>query len=265
MSEETTDQTTENVTPDPDVEAKAREMGWKPKEEWDGDSERWMPAEEFVERNERLQKRADSIAQAEIKRLEGRISELQATINDLGQHMKKADQRAYQKALDDLKAQQREAVEQGDTKAYEQAERQMENLKKDVEAADEAGGQQARPDADFRAWHAENAWYDDDVEATVYADQIAPVVARKTGYKGRALYDAVAQEVKKKFPDKFGNPRRSRPQAVENAGTSSGQAKTLWDQVPREDRAAFKRFVEQGLYKDTKEDREKFADIYLNG
>ena len=33
-------------------EAEAREQGWKPKEGYEGDPEKWRPAKEFVERGE---------------------------------------------------------------------------------------------------------------------------------------------------------------------------------------------------------------------
>ena len=39
------------VNTDP-YESEAREQGWKPKEEYEGDPEKWRPAKEFVERGE---------------------------------------------------------------------------------------------------------------------------------------------------------------------------------------------------------------------
>ena len=47
----------ENETPESTVqtnpyEGEAREMGWRPKEEWQGEPEKWRDAKEFVERGE---------------------------------------------------------------------------------------------------------------------------------------------------------------------------------------------------------------------
>ena len=43
----------QTTTPDVDpYESEAREQGWKPKEEYEGDPEKWRPAKEFVERGE---------------------------------------------------------------------------------------------------------------------------------------------------------------------------------------------------------------------
>ena len=40
---------TENTNP---YDKQAREMGWRPKEEWEGEPEKWRDAKEFVERGE---------------------------------------------------------------------------------------------------------------------------------------------------------------------------------------------------------------------
>ena len=49
-----TPQVTDN-TPETNIdpyESQAREQGWKPKEEYEGDPNKWRPAKEFVERGE---------------------------------------------------------------------------------------------------------------------------------------------------------------------------------------------------------------------
>ncbi len=122
----------------------------------------------------------------------------------------------------------------------------------------------------YDAWLAGNAWYDPqdeafDVEMASYADSIVKQTAR-TGLNQQALYERMTTEIKKKFPDRFGNQRRKQAAAVEGAGGGGGgNGKTLWSQVPRDARAEFKRFTGQGLYKDTKEGQEEYADIYVNG
>ena len=44
-----------------------------------------------------------------------------------------------------------------------------------------------------------------------------------------------------------------------------GNGKTLWDEVPKDARAVFKRNVADGLFEDNAAGREKYADIYVNG
>ena len=48
---------TESTNP---YDKQAREMGWRPKEEWEGEPEKWRDAKEFVERGE-LYGKIDSV------------------------------------------------------------------------------------------------------------------------------------------------------------------------------------------------------------
>lgn len=253
-----------------EVEQKAREMGWKPQEEWEGDTANWMPAEDFVERNERLKGRGDKILQTENAKLSRDLDELKRTVGDLKQYLSKADQRAYQRAISDLKQKQRQAVEDGDTQAFDQVERQMQDLTRQASESQEAeqagqGEGQRQEHPDFAAWRAENPWYGDDPVLTTRADEVGQRLAGH-GYQGRQLFDAVTQVLKEEHPSKFGKPNGQgrKASAVEGTGTK-GHAKTKWDQVDQEGRAAFNRFVKQGVFSDTKEDRERYADDYLNG
>lgn len=250
-------------------EAEARKLGWRPEAEWDdsGNAE-WLDAEQFVQRNNRLRERGDNILKAEVSSLKSEVRSMKQTLGEAADHLKKADQRAYAKALKDLEAKADKAVEEGDTDAYRAAKGEMKDLAQEVKA-EAKPVTQPRDDPAFQGWLPENAWYDPrgdgfDPELAGYADSIAPQIAR-TGLVGKPFYDRITTEMKKKFPDRFGNQRRKSAPAVEGGGSGGGgNGKTLWSQVPREDQPQFKRFVDQGLYKDTKEDREKYAEVYLN-
>lgn len=252
------------------AETKAREMGWKPAEEWEGDTSRHLTAEQFVDRNEFLQQRADKIAQAEISRLRSEVSDLKTTISDLGSHMKKADQRALERARKELQTQMDSAVEEGDTDAYNRAKQGIADLDEEVQEATkgaEAAPNNADNDPAFIAWHKDNDWYgpDGDVKATIYAEEIAPVVARK--YQGADLYDEITKRVRQEFPDLFKpaeNSNRRKPPPVEGASAAGGGGKTLWSKVDKEGREAFARFVKQGVFEDKKEDREQYARDYVD-
>ncbi len=255
-------------------ETDARKMGWRPEEEWDDSGTAdWLPADKYLERNERLAKRGDKILQADVGRLTRQNTSLQNTLDELKEHLTKADNRALQKARKELEAKADRAVEEGDTDAYRGAKVEMKELEQEARAeAAPAKKAAASPDDDpaFQGWLPDNAWYDPrddgfDAELASFADTIAPQIGR-TGLVGKPFYDRIATEVKKKFPDSFGNQRRKQAQAVEGGGRSGGgNGKTLWSEVGKDGHDAFKNFVGQGIYKDTKEDREKYADVYING
>lgn len=266
-----TDEQGETAPPEPTpAEIQATKAGWRPKEEWDDDgSAQWMDAPAFNERNERLANRGDKILKAEITSLNRKVQSMSKTIEDSVGYMKKSDARAYKKAVRDLEAKADKAVEEGDTDAYRAAKGEMKELETEAAQTKPAA---PSPDDDptFQEWLPDNAWYDPrddgfDPELTSFADSIAPAIGR-TGLVGKPFYDRIAKEVKKKFPDRFGNQRRKQPPAVETGtGGGGGNGKSLWTDVPKEARDVFKRNVADGLFKDDKAGREEYAEIYING
>jgi hypothetical protein len=260
-------------------ETEARKMGWRPEEEWDDSGGgTWLDAKTFTERNEYLKDRGDKILKAEIAKQSAEIAKqnrqigtLGQTIKDLGTHLTKADQRAYQKALKELESKADKAVEEGDPDAYRRAKGEMKDLEQEVKAE---AKQETKPapvnDPAYDTWLPDNSWYDQnddgfDPKMAAFADSIVKQVAR-TGLTGEAYFKRITAEVKKEFPDRFGNQRRRQAPAVEGARPGGGgNGKTAWSKVPKEvQQGAFKRFVEQGLYEDTKEGREEYAEIYIS-
>jgi len=265
---------TEEQKPDP-KEAEARRLGWKPQEEWDDSGGgNWLPADKFLDRNEHLKARGDKILQAQVQRQTRQIDELRQTINDLGGLLKKSESRMYKKALNDLEKRRDAAVDEGDADAYRRIEAERKDLEAQVEQEEEEAKktqpQTKQTDEAFIEWLPDNAWYDPtdddfDPEIAAFADGIAPQVAKKQ-LIGKQFYDEVTRQVKKKFPDRFGNPQRQKAPAVEGGGNKGGgNGSSLWGKVDKEGRDAFKRFVKEGVFEDKKEDREQYAQDYLEG
>ena len=107
---------------DETIEVQARAMGWVPKEEFKGDTDKWKSAEDFVkdgyeilpilrERTKKLSTKFDEVTQ--------KLASTESTLQKLTEHHKKVDQRAYDRAVAELKEQQRKAVENSDMAAYE--------------------------------------------------------------------------------------------------------------------------------------------------
>src|SRR5690554_7872209 len=93
------------------VESKAREMGWRPKEEYDGDPETWVDAKEYVGRKPLYD---------EIHKTRKQVKKLERLQNEITQYVKKVEEVAYKKALADLKAQRKEAIAEADPDKVEE-------------------------------------------------------------------------------------------------------------------------------------------------
>lgn len=235
-----------------EIEELAAETGWTPKETWRGNPDDWVDARTFL-------RQGPAILRTTLKRQDGQLSEMRDTMVEFRDHHRKVDQRAYDRALADLKAEQRAAVEEGDTEAFDDAEEKIAALGKEAPepekkpAKDDAAS--AGEDPNFKPFVAENSWYGGDAlgdaEMTAFAESISKQIGRH--HQGQAFYDKIGEEVRAKFPDRFKNPSRREPSRVEGStgrgGRPGGGNSQSYDNLPPEAKAACNRFVKQGLLK----------------
>jgi len=236
-----------------DVERLASDMGWSPQDQWRGDADKWVDATAYI-------KAGPEILKSSLKRQDSKMLALEGTLKEFKGHYEKVTQTAYDRAMADLKQQQREAVAEGDTEAFERVETQIETLN----APEAKAEPDANPDNDpaFIQFQAKNDWYgpDGDYEMTAEAEKAAAVIGRS--YEGEEFYTRITNAMKKKFPDRFGNPARKETARVEGSGGNAPRksgGKTFSD-LPAEGKAACNKFVAEGLM--TKEDyvRDYFED-----
>lgn len=226
--------TSETEQPDNSaVEARARETGWVPKDEWRGDPEKWKPAEKYVEFAENNL----GLTKKELASANAAIAKLQADMKALLSGMQTRERREYERGLAEAEARRDAAVAAGDVQAFRAAEKDMRNLQKEAQA--DAPLEPALS-PEFKAWQEQNAWYDDDLDMTDWADRMGPRVMKKAGWDGNSIptkahWDAVTAAIKGKFPEKFENPRRNVGSGTE--GRTAGLSRPRgngWDDLPPE-------------------------------
>lgn len=242
---------------DPALLAEAKRMGWTPKDEFRGDPEKWRPASEFVERGRNML----PIVQATVKKQANEIAELKASMKQMGEYFTKAEQRSYEKAMADLKAQRAQAIKDGDGEAFAQVDDAIDGLKKDMEAKAPPKAESSE-DPVYEEWADENKRWLADEELEEFATFKANSL-RKNGEKatGRKFLDLVTDAVKKRFPEKFENPRRQAAPAVEGATSLRKGGKGFAD-LPAEARAACERMARNG-FPDDPAGQKKFKEDYL--
>ena len=219
----------------PDIEAEAREMGWRPKGEFKGDEANFIDAAEFVRRG----KEFVPFLRANNAKLEKEVQGLKKTLKEFGDYHSKVEQRAYQQALRDLEARQAEAVEANDVQAVRQITKEITDLEKDV--------RQGKPDTTsdeeaFEEWKAENAWFEKDATLRRLAIGIAEEIKGDfpDPIKQRA---EIARRVKAEMPEKFSNPRRTQAPAVEGVGAGPKTTGKSYADLPPEAKRMCDEFV----------------------
>ena len=103
-----------------DVEKRAMDMGWVPKDQYNGDPDRWKSAEVFLALDE------------PIKRIESQSKELKAVrkaLEALQEHHSKVRENEYKRAMEDLKAARRQAYQDGDLDRVEALEERIDEFK----------------------------------------------------------------------------------------------------------------------------------------
>lgn len=252
-----------------DWEAEARQLGWKPEGEFEEGERRpasFKDAETFVRDGEEkagLQKET-------IAHLKQRLSSMERTMKRLTV----AEQAAFQRGVDSVKAQMREAVANGDTETFEKLDKQLDQLR-------DAQTPQEDPQEAFDAFRDANDWYDmgglasataEQSRARILADRAFEKAVRQKLHETMTpaeLFEKVKAEVIAQVPDLEKarptlSPRKtaSDVEGVSRPGNGKGTGAA---NLPPEARDQAIRFFESGVIKakDKNEALAKYAKDYF--
>lgn len=253
-----------------DYEAEARQLGWTPKDEFRGDESRWIDAEAFIKRGEEQM----PLLKKQVQDQKGKIEFLERQVKRLT----KAEQTAYDSAVADIKARQREAVEYGDVKAFETLDKELDTLR---DRAADAPAAEEDPNLAFAEFREAHEWYDlgaqagateTERRARALADRLADKYSaqglqREPGMTPAKFFAKIAEDVREQIP-MLGGERAPKPKpAVDVAGVTrpgGGRTAKTGANLPPEAKAQALRFFEKGIIKakDKGEALDKFAKDY---
>lgn len=216
----------------PDYETSAREKGWKPKEEYEGDHDGWVGAEEFIKRQPLFDK---------IKTQSKKLKELERTVEAMAKHYQTNIQQAKEKAIADLKAQRREAIEVGDAVTVDQIDQKIDHVK----AMPDPDIQPKGMDPEIEKFVLDNStWFNKDEEMTSFAIAYNENYLRKHPGDLEKSLDETLKAVKRAYPDKFTNQRKTNPPAVEGAATpNTGAGKYNMNRLTSEQKLVYNQLV----------------------
>lgn len=185
-----------------EIEQKALSMGWKPKEEFEGNPDDWRDAKEYVDRDSLFRK---------IHNQGRELRKTQEALNALIEHNKKLSEAQREAERERLNAAKAEALEDGD---YGKAT----NIDTEIDAMNQAEDDilnvpefEPTPEESelFVQFKDRNQWYGTNEEITEVADMLANrFVAQKQAagerYTEQDVYSFVESRVPNHFPDYFG-------------------------------------------------------------
>lgn len=228
----------EEVTLSP-VEQKAMEMGWRPKEEFNGDEADFIPADEFVRRKPLFDK---------IEHQSKEIKSVRKALDALKEHYTKVQETEYRRALKALKSERRDALASGDADKFEQLDDEIKNVEEQAKKLKEEDiapvEQESSVHPEFAAWTNRNPWYGSVKYMKEYADDVGTKLAAQ-GMPPAEVLKAVEAAVKKEFPHKFRNPNKdSAPHA--EASSSSQKSKGSAFELTEQERNIMNTLVRSG-------------------
>lgn len=227
------------VTQTDSYESQAREQGWKPKEEYQGDPEKWKPAKEFVERGELFGK-IDSMGKE--------LKETRKALKMLQEHHSKVKETEFKNAINELKSLQKKHLEEGNSDGYLEATELLTDLKTEQKAREVVGqATPNQPDPRFLSWVGENKWYEKDADMRDYADTLGMGYAqRNPGIDPLDVLEFVTKQVKTHFKEKFVNPNRTKPSAVDGGNAAGTPAKSNFE-LSDEEKKVMNTFLRNNL------------------
>jgi len=257
-----------------DSEARARAQGWRPKEEYRGDPDRWVDADEFNRRGEEelpiLRERNKRLAE-QVTESTRREQALDAELAQMRRMNEIALIRQREQLAGQFHAAKRQAVELGDTDQFDQIAQQeyqalgqFDNEVREVvqQPQPQAPQQSVYEQPETQQFVERNPWFETNREMHTMAVSVSQAIgnANPNLTLGEVLKQTEAR-VRTAYPEKFGTPsatnhRPSAP-AVEGSGAGRGAATRQSGRgaasLPPEARKQAKAFVEEGLYKSVDE------------
>lgn len=219
------------------LEDRARAMGWRPQEEWEGAPEEWIDAKEYVGRKPLFDHM--SVMRRELK-------ETQKALRALTEHHQKVRENEYKRAIEDLKSAKKAAFDAGDTDKIVEIDDKLTDIKAQAIAQEKADQQPVnRVHPNFIAWVERNSWYAQNPELRAKADEIGTGHALMHPDKSP---DEVLEYVEREIKKSFRNPNKDRPSAVDGASNKEKPAGSKSTVVLTEqEEAVMKTLVRNGV------------------
>lgn len=197
------------------VQEEAISQGWVPREEFQGDEDEFIDAAEFVRRGELFRK---------IESQSKELKDVKKALAGLAQHNAKIREVEYKRALDELKSQKKEALSEGDAERVVDIDEKIDLVKDQQKQLHTQQVQEAVPEVhpELASWISKNPWYEANPEMRKFADRLGSALAGDMSPSD--VLKEVEKEVKIRFKDKFRNPNRDRPGAVEGAANRQGKS-----------------------------------------
>lgn len=223
-----------------EIEQKAIDMGWRPRQEFEGSDDDFIDAKEFVRRKPLFDK---------IEHTSRELKNVKKTLDSFKQHYSRVEEVAVQKAILQLKNARKEALAEGDGERFEQIDEQLQTAQSQLRQIEVAKNTPAveddTPHPDFVAFKNRNGWYQSDNEMTAFADKLGMGLAA-TGMSPQEVLKEIEQQIRTRFSSKFRNTRKEDAPDVNNSRNGGKPPKNEEANLTEDERKIMNTLVRSG-------------------
>ncbi len=242
MSEQIENQEQEQQPTLTPIEEKAISMGWRPKERFEGDEEEFIDAKEFVRRQPLFDR---------IENQNKQLKNVTKALEALKVHYTRVEEAAVQKAINQLKAQRKSALAEGDGDSFELIDDEIKKAELKLTEIEQVKNQPIVEETvvhpEWQAFQARNPWYGSTSYMRKFADEIGAELASK-GIPPTEVLKQVEQAVRKEFPNKFVNPnKQNAPDVEQSRGNSKVTGKDTDSFMNEQERKVMNDLVRSGV------------------
>lgn len=270
--------------------AEARDMGWRPKDEFKGDEAKWVDAKTFVERGEHvlpIVKATNARLRQDLASTNARLEEVSAALeaskestDALERYHQEDVKQKVEKARAELKTQLVAAKKAGDVESEVNLTDELTRLNTaEISTEEELPKKTVTPDAPrdytkdpiFIAWKEDNPWFGTDRAKTAIATDVsAQLRASGDVSVGREFMDKVAVATAKEVARLGGGRATTKVESSKGGSTTdggNGKGKSYAD-LPADAKAACDSYTRDLVgpnrrYKTTDEWRKSYAEQHF--
>lgn len=233
---------------DEEAETKARSLGWRPKEEFNGDEDKFTDAKTFLDKaNTNIPMLRENAKKTEARnhRLEEQLRVLTEKVQTLTSRADAAEKAGYDRALREIEARQRKAVLDGDVDEYDNLQKQKDNL--NIRPS-EPTQTQTQPQFSMQdqiaiqVFESQNPWFKEDPDLN--EDMCGFIMGIKSKNPDMPLSEVInkaKERVVKANPDKFNTNKAN------SVLTSGSGGRMSYASIPTADKANFDRELERNV------------------
>lgn len=243
------------------VEERARIQGWRPKDEFRGNEDDWIPADQYIKNQENNM----PLMRSTVRKLEDTVDVITRHNKELQKKFEIFEQSTRSKLIKELESKLDDAVLDGDSDAVKRIISEMKSAESPIEVEEEKP-QQQKVDPTAEAWVSRNTWFNKDQMLQGIAVQIHQnFLTTRPDLSIAENLELVSKEVKKRFPEKFGIKQKRMPkmQKFDNGETVKGQKteESLIANMSEQEKRDARVLINRGLYKDIYDYAKKNADL----